>query len=454
MLRRAALAIGLALAPLPVQAAPDRAFVVLGENGVAVARAITAADHCPALTVDGKPFAMNVRAPAGTPPERPTSLAAEFSKPVMFPVTTCDAMLPAGTRTASIGGKRLPAVARTINRIVVIGDTGCRLKAADKAWQACNDPAAYPFARVAARAAAWHPQLVIHVGDYHYRETPCPNGMAGCTGSPWGYGWDVWDADLFAPGAPLFAAAPWVVVRGNHENCPRAGQGWWRFVDPRPLLPGRDCDRAADDATGDAATVYAVPIGGGARVVVADLATAPDKVIEPTDPRFAAYAAAYDAIAALTDGGGFNMLATHKPILGVSATEKDGETAIRTVTIGTRSVFATKSPDLLPPGVDMILSGHVHLWEQVSFARRYPPQFIAGFSGTQEDVLPLPSKLPPGTSPAPGEPVAAFSAWTKGFGFMTLERKGARRWTATVHDVSGAVINRCQIDGRISKCDS
>jgi hypothetical protein len=50
--------------------------------------------------------------------------------------------------------------------------------------------------------------------------------------SPWGYGWDTWKADFFDPAQALLKAAPWVMVRGNHETCTRAGQGWWRFLDP------------------------------------------------------------------------------------------------------------------------------------------------------------------------------------------------------------------------------
>jgi Calcineurin-like phosphoesterase len=367
-------------------------------------------------------------------------------------VLTCDAVIPVGARTASISGQHLPAFGRNIRRIVVIGDTGCRLKAADDAYQACNDPAAYPFARIAARAAKWKPQLVIHVGDYHYRENPCPQGNRGCEGSPWGYGWDAWNADFFAPGAPLLAAAPWVVVRGNHENCPRAGQGWWRLIDPRPISPNRDCNRPEDDGTGDAATVYAVPIGGGARVIVADLATSPDKAIDPSEPRFVQYTAVQEQIRSLADGGTFNLVATHKPILGVAATRKEGQIVLRAATVGTQSVFAIKDPNILPESIDAILSGHVHLWEQISFASRYPTQFISGFSGTLEDVVPLPERLPRGYTPASGVAPDAFASWTDGFGYLTLERRGPRRWKATVWNVDGRKVNRCILVGRRSRC--
>ncbi len=445
-------ALALSLAPVPALAAPEAAFVVLGENGQAVARAITADAQCPDLLVDGRPMPMSIRLPAETLALRPTLSTPENTKPSAFPVLTCDAVVPAGTKSASIGGQPLPRVRKDIRRIVVIGDTGCRLKASDNAYQACNDPAVFPFARIATRAAKWKPQLVVHVGDYHYRENPCPTDKTGCTGSPWGYGWDAWNADFFLPGAPLLRAAPWIVVRGNHENCPRAGQGWWRLVDPRPLRPGRDCNRAEDDILGDAATAYAVPIGGGARIIVADLATAPDKPIDGTDPRFAQFAAAHDAIRDLAQGATFNFVATHKPIFGVAATDKNGAVALRTATVGTQSVFASRDPDILPANIDAILSGHVHLWEQISFPRRFPSQFITGFSGTVEDVVPLPQQLPADYSPAPGVIPDAFASWVDGFGYMTLERRGPRSWRAIVWSVDGRLINRCVLQGRRSSC--
>jgi hypothetical protein len=448
--------VGLALAALiastPALAAPDPAFVVLGEGGQPTARTITMADRCPSIVINGRASPMTVRGMAETLQLRATQSTPENSKPSAFPVLTCDATLPASTLNATISGRRLAHVAKVIRRIVVIGDTGCRLKAADDAYQACNDPVAFPFARIAGRAAAWKPDLVIHVGDYHYRENPCPAGKSGCADSPWGYGWDAWNADLFTPGAPLLAAAPWVVVRGNHENCARAGQGWWRLLDPRPMAPQRDCNHAEDDSVGDAASVYAVPIGGGTRIIVADLATAPDKPIKPDDLRFAQFAAAHDAIASLSNGSTFAFLATHKPILGIAATSSNGVSELRAATIGTQSVFVTKDTNILPSAIDAVLSGHVHIWEQVSYPARYPSQFVTGFSGTLEDVVPLPQKLPTNYSPVPDVTPDAFSSWVDGFGYMTLERRGARQWDATVWSVDGRVMNRCKIVGRRSRC--
>ncbi len=115
-------------------------------------------------------------------------------------------------------------------RILVLGDTGCRIKGAS--LQACNDPAQWPFPQLAAAAASLKPDLVIHVGDYLYRESACPAGNQGCAGSPWGDNWTTWQADFFTPAAPLLAAAPIVLARGNHEDCKRAGPGWTRLQGP------------------------------------------------------------------------------------------------------------------------------------------------------------------------------------------------------------------------------
>jgi hypothetical protein len=437
----------------PALAADSSAFVVMGPGGAAIARVITDAPACPPISVDGRTSKMKLRAARGVLPQRPTVSTPELSKPTAFPVTTCEARLPRSARRIVVAGRALPAPRSVVRRIVVIGDTGCRLKAADHAYQACNDPAAYPFARIAAQAAAWKPDLVLHVGDYAYRENPCDTTKADCAGAPWGYGWDAWRADFFAPGASLLAAAPWILVRGNHENCARGGQGFIRFLDPRPLDPAHDCNDPARDIATDDLAPYAVPLGQGAQVVVADLTTAGTKPTATDDPRYAQFAADRDRIAELARDARFTFLALHKPILGFAGEMHDGAPVLKPVTPGIQSVFAETTRSIAPKGVDVILSGHIHLWQQLSFSSDHPSQFIAGFSGTQEDIVPLPAKLDAGATPAAGAKVEAFSSWVAGFGYMTLERRAVDRWDVKVWDVEGRVVNRCSITGRHSKCE-
>lgn len=453
------MAIGAAPIAGPVRAAEDpiaAAYVVLGEKGAAEARVITAASHCPVIQTGRNPLPMQVRAPPGTEALRPTRSDPTDSKPSAFPLLICEATLPPHAAHASVGGHALPLPLAAPKRIVVIGDTGCRLKKSDDAYQACNAPNQYPFAKVAAAAARWKPDLVVHVGDYLYRENACDvKKHAGCAASPWGYGWDAWNADFFTPGSALLAAAPWVAVRGNHESCNRAGQGWWRFIDPRPLLPGRDCNDPANDNTGDYSDPYAVPLGAGAQIVVMDSSNAPGDPIPPDDPKAAQYRKLYRDMAALAARRPYSIVVDHHPLLGFSAqvSAKTQQPYLTPGNLGLQSAFGALNPLLFPPHVQMLLSGHVHVWQQVSFSSRHPTQFIAGFSGTQEDVVPIPARLPDDAHVAPGAVVEAFSSWVDGFGFMTLRRTGKDAWAVEVHDQNGDVVNRCTVSGRHSRCD-
>jgi hypothetical protein len=428
---------------------PEAAFVVLGEAGQPVVRAITSAASCPAFSVDGVAQSMTVRSPSQPIPPRPGK-----AQPVSGAVLVCDATLKAGAAEVRVAGRALPLPKAEARRIVVIGDTGCRI--AGHAVQDCNDAKAFPFARIAAVAAAFGPDLVVHVGDYHYREDACPPDHPGCAGSPWGYGWNAWNADFFAPARPLLRAAPWVMVRGNHESCARAGQGWWRYLDPRPMQPRRDCDDPANDAVGDFSDPYAVPLGAGAQLIVMDTARASYVGFAPNDPRRALYAATERKVAALASNAAYNIAVDHHPLFSFGAVknEKTGAVTLFGGDKGLLEAFGEADPNFLPPSINMLLSGHIHLWEQVSFSSKHPTQFVSGFSGTAEDIVPLlPAAIAPGESPAPGAVVAHMSAWIDGFGFMTMERTGAQDWLVKVWDRDGREHNRCTVRGSKSECE-
>ena len=434
--------------------AASYAYVVLGDEGRAVARVITSEPGCPAIELDGVKTPMDVRAAPATIPLRPTISPAVQSKPSAFPVLTCEKTIPAGVSRAEVLDRALPLPVAHPRRIVVIGDTGCRIKSSDHLFQGCNDPALWPFREVARAAADAHPDLVIHVGDYHYRENACPTGNAGCAGSPWGYGWDTWEADLFAPAAKLFAAAPWIVVRGNHESCNRAGQGWWRFLDPRPLASRQDCNVAADDSIGNYSDPYAVPLGSAAdadtQFIVFDSSFVGIAPLAPSDPIYLRYRAQFEAAFALAARRPNTFFTDHHPILAFAPnpvkpqTPHPGNGALQSALAGLQPAL------LFPPNVQALLSGHVHLFEVVSFATKEPPQFVTGNGGDWVDT-PLPVPLPPGATPAPGAVVESVVASDR-FGFMTIERDGAR-WRMIAHDVRGEPMIACTLSERRALCD-
>ena len=431
----------------------EAAFVLLGVDGQAVARVITRATQCPVLTVDDAVQPMTVRAAAATLPQRPTRSAPADSKPSAFPVLVCDALLGARAIHASVGSHVLPVPRPNPRRIVVIGDTGCRLKRSDAAFQSCNDPKDWPFGDVAASAAAAKPDLVIHVGDYLYRENACPAGNADCAGSPWGYGWDAWNADFFAPAGPLLAAAPWIVVRGNHESCDRGGQGWWRFLDPRPLAAGRDCNDPADDAIGDFSEPYAVPIAPGTQFLVFDSSKVGVDPLPASDPMYRTYTAHMQEAFALANrrAGVHSLFINHHPILAFAPNPRTVPTSLYPGNGSLQSVLQPISGDLLfPRGVDALLSGHVHLFEVLSFATPHPAQIVSGNSGTATDA-PLPRVLPSGATPAPGAVVESIVS-TNRSGYQTLERDpdvpGA--WQIEARDRQGKLFTTCVLrEGKV-----
>ena len=426
-------------------------FVLLGDQGQAVARVVTQGAQCPNLVLDGQTTPMQVRAPAGTAALRKTVFPPEMTKPSAFPLLTCELTLPAGTKQALLQGKPLPLPAANITRIVVIGDTGCRI--AGEAIQNCNDAAQFPFAKVAAAAARWKPQLVLHVGDYHYRETACPANTAWCAGSPWGYGWDAWQADFFQPAQALLQAAPWVMARGNHESCARAGQGWYRWLDTKPLQAGHDCNLASDDEKGDYNDPFAVKLGQDAQILVFDSSKVTNTALPAGSPMFAKFAENYRKLEQLANQAKFNFAVSHHPILGMYVQAKDdGSIKIHPGNQALQSVFASQNAKLIPAPIQAWLAGHVHIWQQVGFSSDHPSAFISGIAGSSLDVAGLPEVLPPGTSAAPGAVINSHASYNQGFGFMTMERDGASHWQIKLWDVDGKLLKSCELEGRASRC--
>ena len=157
-----------------------------------------------------------------------------------------------------------------LDRVVVIGDTGCRNEQGQEGCDASGgeEGAAgrgWPFARVADVAAKTKPGLVIHVGDFRYRHESGPDT------------WEDWKKDVFDPAAPLLAAAPWIIARGNHDLCFKTkggykGNGWPLFFGPKLGDNPKNCRETADAraAAPPALPPYALDVMPELRLVVLD----------------------------------------------------------------------------------------------------------------------------------------------------------------------------------------
>jgi hypothetical protein len=395
--------------------AADHAWVELTDRG-AEARLITSTAACPAAEIDGKPAPMNQRA----------GPSAEF------PLTVCELLLPQTARQASVRGIALPLAIETPKRIVMFGDTGCRLQGDD--IQNCDNPQDWPFAVVARLAAAPHPHLVIHVGDYYYRESPCPAGRAGCAGSPWGDNWNSWNADFFQPAEPLLRAAPWIMARGNHEDCERGGPGWFLLLDG--AATARTCPAQS--------APMAISVGGLAFYVLDSSGT--DDRNAPA-AAVAAFSAQLDALKTAPPTGSAWII-THRPIWGLVPVVNAGPLGPIEVAINATEQAAARGRDL--KSVAMVVSGHIHHFASFSFAGERPPQLIVGTGGDVGEPADTPRFLSDSVH------LDGMSAKRFGFdryGFLVLEKTGDG-WAGAFYDVRDRAIATCKLVGRALTCQA
>jgi hypothetical protein len=384
---------------------PPAPWVELAANGELSVRTVVAPGaECPSLSADGVTLAANRRGSSGA----------------NFPSDVCEARAPAATTRLSVGGVPVPTLPATVRRIVVIGDTGCRLEGT--AVQDCGDPTAWPFGTIAARAAAKRPDLVIHLGDYYYRVSACPVGRAGCAGSPHGDNWRSWKADFFEPAAPLLAAAPWIMVRGNHELCRRGGHGWFRLLDPHPARA--DCPDRTDP--------YWLAAGGLA-LLLFDSADADDYLAPPE--KVAAYAAQLAPLVAKAPPHAWML--THRPVWGLSSGPFAGLTVNLTEQMALRGQ--------IPANLDLVLSGHLHDFLSYEFGPERPAQLIVGTGGAS-----LYDVEPPVGGEIDGMPVRRGFADAR-FSYFVMERSD-NGWDGTLYAVDDAVLARCRLAGREIDC--
>jgi hypothetical protein len=353
---------------------------------------------CPALTVDGASIAMTTRAPA--------DVAHGFTEVV------CEAIVPPDATHIAVGDHPLPAPARRADAVVVFGDTGCRMKAGEQ--QNCGDPENWPFPRIAQQIAAVHPNLVIDIGDYYYRENNCVPGVLGCV-NYWGDTSSAWNADWFHPAAPIFAAAPLFLSRGNHEDCARGGPGWFRFLAPTATTV---CPDPAGPS--DGTPPYVVWIDGLDLIALDSASDASDSVVDPL--RVAYYRRAFDTFSSLSGARPSNVwVVTHRPPYANA---------------NMAAVVHAAPSDLAV--VTAVIAGHVHDFAALNLAG-YPPLIVNGEGGDDLDDMADTQAFTAAqhfTFAAP----APFA--TKQFGFAVYRRQ-TDGWSISLRDPEGIERESC-----------
>jgi hypothetical protein len=348
-------------------------FSVIGPNQTIYARWITLENSCPEIKIDGAIQSMQTRI---TPEQDPD-----------FPIRVCESEITPHAKKVSIAGTALPLPKTSLKKMVVIGDSGCRLKGT--LIQDCHTPAAWPFAQISENAYQTKPDLVIHTGDYFYREFCDDPNRPECQNTPLGDHWESWHADLFKPAENLLKIAPWIMVRGNHESCTRGGKGYFKILNPG--MGTTECPKEI--------APYSVKFKNIEFAVMDSSAGEPDqKHLQGLKPL-----AVKDAI-----------LLTHRPIFGLQSKLPIGKLA------GIRASF----------------HGHWHTFHYTAFKDGRAPQYVIGNGGDLLDTPDRSHSLKKGAFIDGTEVTDAESQIS--FGFVTLKTKG-KKWILRNHDVEGKV---------------
>jgi len=417
--------------PMPLvwaQLRPDEG----DRRGQLIARAIVSPeDSCPDATFEGQGFWNGKIWPMAT---RWTGTAGAF------PIKVCEIAYP-GYLSAKVGQVYLQPRPTDPKTIVVIGDTGCRLTAGPNAQiQNCDSLQEWPFHLVAATARIHKPDLIIHLGDYHYREAPCPDS-AGCAGSPYGDNWQTWLKDFFEPAQAMLPSAPWVMVRGNHEGWTRAGPGFQLLLSPWPRA-------LIDDPWADESPPYQL-IFQELTMTVVDVANSGDD----TARRGGKYAGWFKSILAAAGTSRENWLLMHKPLwvhVGCGMGIKYASCPAAPLRVAKpdpidniRQLFKSAPTTTL----SLVLSGDTHVFEMFAPDDAHAPvQLVAGMSGTALEDKKAFDPVPQDQPLAETLSDVAGKLWVEHrFGYLVLD-KDASGWIVTLYGVDGSSKLRCKLN--------
>ncbi len=397
-------------------------FVVLGQSpsgsNVAIARTVIDPQlDCPTISEVGG---------------SQTSNMVTRDNSFHFPVMVCEGLVAFDKSyqlNFSDGTVVLPSAKSNPSHIQVFGDTGCKSK------DCPSGSAAQPFQALADSGALAKPDLVLHMGDFNYRGTGGQVGFSAKDSSgqlqqqnQWTYdagddlgsadhcgqskgqtyysqnaananrpdSWNYWLNDLFMSAKSLMLAAPWIVARGNHELCSRAGPGYFYFLDPHSnLVKGQQqlsCPMQNADKSALANTVqipnYTVSFKT-LDIAVIDSANACDSY--SNSPFTKIYQQVFKRLNHSAKQSGNNTwVMTHRPIWGVQEYDSStGTPCTANKQYGCVNQMMQKAIAMLPgkrlvKNISLVLSGHMHKFESISFAaKNHPPALIIGSSGVK-----------------------------------------------------------------------
>jgi len=134
----------------------------------------------------------------------------------------------------------------------------------------------------------------------------------------------------------------------------------------------------------------------------------------------------------------------HHPILGFSSElQKDGSIAFRSGNLALQEIMEKSVGNrLFPASVQTVLSGHVHLYQSLTFASDHPAQFVVGNSGSDLHAL-LPNDIKQHETPYVNAQLSHFkNAKEMGFVLMTREDRG---WLIQAWSKDARLLETCRL---------
>jgi hypothetical protein len=233
-----------------------------------------------------------------------------------------------------------------------------------------------------------------------------------------------------------------VLARGNHELCGRAGFGWFRYLDPHSPPP--TC--AANPVVNPTVTMpYPLYLGDALRLLVLDSSDACGQLTE-RDP-VPEYRPIFARLAeqAASGSAAQTWLVSHRPMWGILRSTPAGSVVLD-------YTMQQASGNRLPAPISLVLSGHEHLFQSLTFQDEgFPPALLIGTGGAElDDPTQVPQRvqnLPVG----PGGPTIATAITVHDHGYLLIERTDTG-WTATFHSHRDKVFATCDSSARPALC--
>lgn len=318
-------------------------------------------------------------------------------------------------------------------KMIFVGDTGCRLKETEKfnIYQNCNDIKSWPFPKIAKKISAEKYDVLVHIGDYYYREACADKAVCEQYTNTTGPTWLTWWEDFYKPALPFLSKTPVVFMRGNHEDCKRGFRGWAPLSSQVKEF-SESCDSYEDIQVIELSDIVFVNFDNSdfedkkplkpeeKEVWLARLVRLKDRIIK--------YSGAKEV-----------WLFVHKPIYGFLPPAL-GKGKIIPASVQFRDLL--RSVDGLESMIDVTVSGHIHSQQLMYFAEG-KPQIIVANGGSKLDVMEEIIK---------NKDLYITTKTQDDFGYALFERKGFKKWNWQFKNAEGTLILDCRFENKKMSC--